>query len=87
MAYIQPKINAAIKDTPPEEYLADVLKQCNGGDLKYGSITDKSALDENLAQNCIPTDAIKAGIGGYDQFLEERCVLMARKIKDYYQNL
>ena len=66
MAYIQPEISAAIKDTPPEEYLADVLKQCSGGDLKCGGITDKGALDENLAQNCIPTDAIKAGIGGYD---------------------
>ena len=87
MAYMQTEINVAINDTSPKEYFADVLKQCSGGELKYGGITDKDVFDENMAQNCITSDMFKMGIDGYDQFLEERRVLMARKIRNYFQNL
>ena len=38
MAYTQTEINIAIKDRSPKEYLADILEQCDGGELRYGGI-------------------------------------------------
>ena len=87
MAYTQTEINIAIKDRSPKEYLADILEQCDGGELRYGGITDKDALNKNLAQNCIASDIFEMGIDDYDGFLEKRRILMARKIKNYFQNL
>ena len=49
--------------------------------------TDKDALNKNLAQNCIASDIFEMGIDDYDGFLEKRRILMARKIKNYFQNL
>ena len=87
MAYTQTEINIAIKDRSPKEYLADILEQCDGGELRYGGIRDKDSLNRNLAHNCIASDIFEMGIDDYDRFLEKRRILMARKIKDYFRNL
>ena len=87
MAYTQTEINIAIKDRSPKEYLADILEQCDGGEPRYGGITDKDALNKNLTQNCITSDIFEMEIDDYDRFLEGRRVLMARKIKNYFRNL
>ena len=42
---------------------------------------------ESFEQNCIPQDFINYTINDYKQFLEQRRILMAQKIKDYYFNL
>ena len=87
MAYTQTEINIAIKDRSPKEYLADILEQCDGGELRYGGITDKDTLNRNLTQNCIASDIFEMGIDNYDGFLEKRRILMAHKIKNYFRNL
>ena len=87
MAYTQTEINIAIKDRSPKEYLADILEQCDGGELRYGGITDKDTLNKNLAQNCIASDIFEMGIDDYDRFLEKRRILMACKIKNYFREL
>ena len=87
MAYMQTEINIAVKDRAPCVYLTGVIHQCEGGALKYGGITDREALNDNLAQNCIPPETTDMDAGDYDQFLEMRRTLMAQKIKRYYFSL
>jgi len=84
-AYTQSEINIKIGKKPPEEYLSDVLKQCNGENLKYGAITDKNELTNNLKMNCIPEELDK--FEDYDTFLAVRRKLMAEKIKNFYYSL
>ena len=87
LVYTQTEINNAIKDKPPFEYFRELSEQCKGGTLKYGGITDINTLKENMHQNCIPESVFKMSIEQYHDFLKERRVLMAKKIKNYYQNL
>ena len=87
LVYAQSEINGAIKDNEPRKYFDDVLKQCDGGELKYGGITDSDNLDENMKQNCIPISVYEMTIDDYPKFLEQRKKLMAEKIKNYYENL
>jgi len=83
--YTQSEINIRIGKKPPEEYLFDVLEQCNGGSLKYGGITDKNELYNNLKMNCIPKELDK--FKDYNAFLTIRRKLMAEKIKNFYYSL
>lgn len=86
-AYAQSEINIKIGKKSPKEYMAEVAKQCEGGELRYGGITDKKTLFENLKEHCIPEGFDKMEIGDYEDFLVERRKLMAQKIKDYYFSL
>jgi hypothetical protein len=86
-AYVQSEINIKIGNKAPEMYLNELKEQCNCRDLKYGGIIDFETLTENLKQNCIPESVFSTNIEKYDEFLEQRRVLMARKIKEYYQSL
>ncbi len=54
---------------------------------KYGGIRDSKALKSNMHANCIPESIFDMTIEDYDQFLEERRTLMARKMRDYYKSL
>ena len=87
LVYTQSEINGSIKDKDPHKYFGDVLKQCDGGELKYGGIADLNNLDENMKQNCIPTSVYEMTIDDYPKFLNQRKKLMAEKIKNYYKNL
>lgn len=80
----QSEINIAIGAKPPEQYFAEAFAQCNGGGLKYGGITEKETLRDNLRMNCIPEDPELLKVENYQQFLEERRKLMAKKIRGYY---
>ncbi len=55
--------------------------------MKYGGIRDSKALKSNMRANCIPESIFDMTVEDYDQFLEERRTLMARKIRDYYRSL
>lgn len=85
--YAQSEINIKVSKKAPKEYMTEVIKQTNGGELKYGGITDKKALAENLKQNCIPVGFEEMELGDYENFLKERRKLMAKKIKEYYCSL
>ena len=87
LVYTQSEINVAIKDKPPFEYFGELLKQCDGGDVKYGCITDIEVLKENMQQNCIPESVFGMSVESYHGFLKQRRMLMAKKIKNYYQSL
>lgn len=85
--YAQQEINIAIGDKSPDVYMKDMLTQCESGKIKYGNITDKDQLIENLKKHCIPAAIFEMNIENYHEFLEERRKLMAEKIKRYYLGL
>ena len=80
----QSEINIAIGDKAPEEYFAQLREQVDGGERRYGGITDEKALRENLAENCLPASLLDEKQPDYDTFLAERRRLMALKIKQWF---
>lgn len=85
--YTQSEINIKIGKKSPKEYLTYVYEQCNGADLRYGGITEKTKLFENLNENCIPENTKDMDFDDFETFLQERRKLMAKKLKDYYESL
>ena len=86
-ALAQSEINIAIKDRDPAIYFAELAKQCHGGAKKYGGITDIDDMRANLRMHCLPEGMLDGEIPEYDDFLDARRALMARKIKDYFEGL
>ncbi len=83
----QSEINIAIGSNPPAVYLKDVLNQCGSGKLKYGGINSEEELRKNLEMHCIPPEIFNMDFNRYQEFLEERRKLMAKKIKNYFFSL
>ena len=86
-AYLDRPVNESIGKKSPKEYFNIALKQCETKVCECGSIIDKEQLLKNLECNCIPADVFTMGHEEYTQFLEDRRVLMADKIRMYYENL
>ncbi|MDE0240039.1 MAG: DUF262 domain-containing protein [bacterium] len=84
---MQGEINIAIGDTPPSSYFSSLWHQCENGEVKYGGITDADELRVNLQTHCLPQGMEDADVDDYDNFLKERRLLMATKIRDYYASL
>ena len=53
-----------------------------------GTTSEEGRRDlENLKINCIPESLYLMNVDDYDSFLKQRRILMAKKIKDYYNTL
>ncbi|NVJ63026.1 MAG: DUF262 domain-containing protein [Flavobacteriaceae bacterium] len=85
--YMQQDINIQVSNRPPAIYFNEVKQQCVDGETKYGGITSESELRENLERNCIPDMTFDMDAVNYQEFLEQRRRLMAKKIKNYYEAL
>jgi hypothetical protein len=83
----QSEINIAIGDKPPEKYFAELGEQCSGGKKKYGGITDRQTMIENLHSHSLPETLLEGEIPDYDSFLEERRRTMSLKIKQWFEML
>jgi len=83
----QSEINIAIGKKEPKVYFGELAEQCQGGAKKYGNITTESDLTENLMMNCIPESIKGMTVADYPEFLNQRRVLMAQKIKEYFGSL
>ncbi len=83
----QSEINIAIGAKDPDKYFAEIIKQIETGKLKYGGIKDAAELKRNFEENCIPLSMLESETMEYDDFLKERRVLMAKKMKKYFQSL
>lgn len=83
----QSEINIAIGDKPPEKYFAELVAQCDGGKVKYGGITSLPAIKANLRAHCLPQSLIDGDVPDYDTFLAERRVLMAKKMREWFEKL
>lgn len=86
-ALTQTEINIAIGDKAPEVYFAELASQCSGGQKKYGGIDNLDEMRANLRANCVPARLLEGDVPEFDDFLEERRVLMALKIQAYFGKL
>lgn len=86
-AYAQTEINIKIGKKPPTVYFRELEEQCNGGELKYGDITNLQEFHSNMAENCIPAAIVSMNANNYGEFLKQRRTLMAKKIHGYYRSL
>ena len=86
-ALTETSINISISNKPPMQYMAEIAAQVESGQLTLGEITDSDDLNENLAENAIPSRLAEVTAGSYKEFLVERRKLIAAIIRDYYQEL
>lgn len=86
-AYLDRPVNESIGKKSPKEYFNLALKQCETKVCECGSIIDKDQLLRNLEANCIPADVFTMGHEDFSHFLEERRLLMAKKIRKFYERL
>lgn len=83
----QSEINIAIGDTAPETYFGELMDQVNGELRKYGGITEEKELRANLEAHAIPMWMLEEGSFDYERFLTERRLLMAKKIRQWFEVL
>ncbi len=86
-AFLDTQVNKSIGKKAPNVYFTEALKQCETGVITIGSITDYDQLMANLETNCVPVEVFEMDHTRYPEFLEKRRVLMARKIRKYYESL
>ena len=85
--YLDTGVNISIGMKAPADYFTAAFSQCDTGEIVVGTITDRNALVENLAANCIPAGIENMTAADYPEFLQQRRVMMAKKIKEYYYSL
>mgnify|MGYP003292131721 FL=1 len=87
-AVLSKPVNIAIGAKPPYEYMKEINDACmNGQESKYTTIKTLEDLETNCLLNCIPSGFKDMTAGDYDHFLEQRRMLMAQKLKDYFYSL
>lgn len=86
-AMLQTEVNIQISDRAPIEYMQTVIAQCNGQENKFGAINNIDDLKENMAENCIPSGFEQMEEPDYENFLKLRRILMAKKIRQYFDSL
>jgi hypothetical protein len=80
-------IERDIRYTQPKDYFRELADQCNGGETKYGDITDHEEMQANFRMNSLPESLLDGNVPDYKDFLEERRQLMAQKIKQWFERL
>ncbi len=85
-AYLDTGVNISVGKKEPKEYFSDALEGCSGTQT-VGTITEESEFWANLDTNCIPHNIVNMTYKDYMEFLKQRRVMMAQKIRDYYEAL
>lgn len=86
-AMLQTEVNIQISDRAPIEYMQTVIAQCNGQENKFGAINNTDDLKKNMTENCIPSGFEQMTEPDYENFLKLRRILMAKKIRQYFDSL
>lgn len=86
-AYLDTGVNISIGKKAPQDYFTAAQAQCTTKEIWVGTITDEEQLRDNLSVNCIPPDIYTMTANDYQAFLQARRVLMAKKIKEYFNSL
>jgi len=86
-AFLDTQVNKSIGKKAPNVYFQEAKTQCDTGVITVGSITDFEQLKKNLLTNCVPLDVFEMDHTRYAEFLEKRRVMMAKKIREYYESL
>ncbi len=82
--YVQQKINIKVGKRSPADYIGQIREQCQSGKLAFGGIDTLPDFEANLEANCIPGTIYQMTLEDYDEFLGVRRILMAKKIKCFY---
>ena len=85
--FTEQSTNIKVGKLPPAEYIAKVKKEIEQNEVNISSITSIDDLNKNFKQNNIPTSLANSTFENYNDFLVERRKLMAKRIKEYYNNL
>ena len=83
-AYLDTGVNISVGKKEPKEYFSEVLAGCSGSQ-KIGTIVNEAEFWANLDANCIPHEIVT--YADYTEFLKKRRVMMAQKIRKYYESL
>lgn len=86
LTYTQTEINIRIGNKPPKQYLQGILKN-SMTEKSYVPLKSRKEILKNFRENCIPEELFGMDIKDYENFLEQRRILMAKKIKQYYKRL
>lgn len=86
-AYLEKRINIKIGARRPGDYFTEALQCAESGEPYFGNIYGEQALMQNLDQNCIPHDIFTMDAEDYERFLTERRLMIAHKIKCYFDEL
>lgn len=85
--YMQTEINIKVGSRSPREYLSMLLAQIDSAQPRYGGIRTREELRANLATHCLPEMLLEATWEDYPRFLGQRRVLMASRIRIFYDEL
>lgn len=86
--YLDTPINIAVGNKAPNVYFKEAFESVLKDEIVYGNHMSVDELKSNLIENCIPLDIVNWDYNDYrNKFLVERRKLMAKKIKEYYNNL
>jgi len=85
--YMQSEINIKVGNKPPKDYFELVKNQMLNGNQQVSGLSNEQQLFENLKMNCVPVEIQNMNIEDYNDFLNLRRKLMAKKIKEYYHSL
>lgn len=86
--YLDTPINIAVGNKAPNIYFKETFESALKDGIVYGNHMSVDELKSNLIENCIPLDIVNWDYNDYrNKFLVERRKLMAKKIKEYYNNL
>lgn len=85
-AYLDTGVNISVGKKEPKEYFSEALAGCNGTQT-VGTITEEADFWANLDANCIPREVVNMTYADYTEFLKRRRVMMAQKIRKYYESL
>ena len=86
-ALTETSINISVSNKPPSEYMAVMAEQVASGRLSLGEITDGQDLAANLIENAVPEWLPEVSSGNYREFLAARRLLMARRMRTYFEQL
>ena len=82
--FLSNDINIKVSNTEPKTYMNNILS----GENNYGSsLVSLHDVERNLAEAAIPKLLINATHDNYAEFMQQRRMLMADKIRKYYASL
>ena len=82
--HLRNDINISVSDLAPREYLGDIL---SGNSNHHSDIVNEAEMINNFKDNAIPKILLQAEVDDYDEFLQQRQVLMAEMVRGYYKTL
>lgn len=85
--YMQSEVNIKVGNKPPKDYFELIKSQIKDDNRQVSALSSEEELLNNLRMNCVPTEIMEMNIDDYPDFLALRRMLMAQKIKDYYNSL